>query len=133
MYIPYPQTEQRIFEQLNDLESLRQMVLYREEKVAEPITYLGQDTNYHYFEHESGQLFKETFHIEFREKAQQAYLKGSLFSLKDEAFKDIGFRNPTNIMYDQIVIPATEQEKIFNTQEEDFISRTEKVLHHWNF
>lgn len=133
IYIPYPQAEQTMFEQLNDLKSLRQMVLYKEENVAEPLTYLGQDTNYYYFEHEDGRLFKETFHIEFRKETDQAYLKGSLFVLKDETFKEIGFKNPKNIMYDKIIIPVTEQDKIFNTQEEDFISRTEKVFQHWNF
>lgn len=133
MYMPYPQTEQMMYEQFNDLEALRQMVLYREEKVTESITYLGKDSNYHYFEHDDGHLFKETFQIEFREEAEQAYIKGSLFTLKDEAFKDIGFKNPKNIMYDKIVIPAAEQEKTFNTEEEDFISRSEIVLPQWNF
>lgn len=133
MYIPYSQTEQTMFEQLNDIESLQKMVLYEEEKVAEPITFLGQDTNYHYFKHEDGQLFKETFDIEFREDVDQAYLKGSLFFLEDKMFEEIGFKNPRNIMYDKIVIPLNEQERIFNTEEEDFISRSEEVFHHWNF
>lgn len=133
MYIPYSQTEQMMFEQLNDLKSLRKMVLYKEEKVAESITYLGKDTNYYYFEHEDGQLFKETFDIEFREDVDQAYLKGSLFFLEDKMFEEIGFKNPRNIMYDKIVIPLNEQERIFNTEEEDFISRSEEVFHHWNF
>ena len=132
-YIPYSQTEQTMFEQLNDIESLQKMVLYEEEKVAEPITFLGQDTNYHYFKHEDGQLFKETFDIEFREDVDQAYLKGSLFFLEDKMFEEIGFKNPRNIMYDKIVIPLNEQERIFNTEEEDFISRSEEVFHHWNF
>lgn len=133
MYIPYSQTEQRMFEQLNDIHALRQMVLYEEEHVAERITYLGQDKNYHYFEHEEGQRFKETFSIEFREDAQEAYLHGSLFFLKDEEFKEIGFKNPRNIMYDKITIPADEQDKFFDTAEEDFISRTEEVFYQWNF
>lgn len=133
MYIPYSQTEQMMFEQLNDLKSLRKMVLYKEEKVVEPITYLGKDTNYYYFEHEDGQRFKETFSIKFSEDADHAFLKGSLFSLKDEAFHKIGFKNPRNIMYDEIVIPANEKEKIFHTQEEDFISRSKEVFPHWNF
>ncbi len=133
-YQYYGETEELIYSQLNGIDSLRKMVLYEEEPVTVPLIYLGQDENFHYFEHPEGHLFKQTLKITFSETAAQTQLKGSRFTLKDEAFREIGFKNPEPIMYEAIEIPVAEQEKRFGAEEKEaFIPRIEDTLPDWNF
>lgn len=132
-YIGYGASEENHYTQLNDLDSLRELVLYEEERVTEPLIYLGHGEYFHYFKRSNGQLFKQNRHIEFAETAQQTQLIGSRFSLKDESFQEIGFKNPENTMFEYIIVPASEQGKIYESEDDLQIPRTEEEIRRWNF
>jgi len=132
-YVAYGATEEDYYSQFNDLDSLRNLVLYEEEQITEPVFYLGHGDYFHYFKRSDGQLFKQNRHIEFAEKTQQTQLIGSRFFLKDESFQDIGFKNPENTMFDYIKIPASEQGKSYVPEDGSQIPRVEEEVHQWNF
>lgn len=132
-YVYYGQAEQLYYTQLNDLDSLRKMALYNETQVSEPIVYLGEGTNSHYFEHSNGDLFRHTMNLEFKEGIEQSRIVGSRFHLKDDSFESIGFKNPQNIMFDYIEIPASEKGKKYTPENERQFLRMEKVIKGWNF
>lgn len=131
IYHPYSTSEQLGYAQLNDLESLQKMTLYDEEQIIHPINYLGQDENYYYFQHEDDYLFKQSTQIKFVETAEKAQLIGSHFTLKDEAFKEIGFKNPSSTMFDHIQIPISEEGKRY--EPDDFIPKATDKIQQWNF
>lgn len=132
-YIHYGASEQSYYTQFNNLDSLRDMDLYEEEQVTEPIVYLGQGDRYHYFERLDGQSFKHHREIEFIESAEGIELIGSRFTLKDEAFKEIGFKNPGNTMYDRIQMPLSEEGKTYEPKDDAQIPRAEDTINRWNF
>lgn len=132
-YIYYRTSEQSYYSQLNYLDSLRNMELYEEEQITDPVIYLGQGEYFHYFECSSGQLFKQNRQVELSENIQKTQLVGSQFTLKDESFQGIGFKNPENIMFEYIEIPATEQGKAFEPEDDTQIPRAEEKFHQWNF
>lgn len=129
----YGKYEENYYSQLNDLESLRNMVLYEEERVTEPVTYLGQGQFFHYFEQSDGDIFKQSRGIEFSEEAEQTQLVGSRFTLIDEEFQEIGFKNPKNIMFDYLEIPMSEQHKTYEPEYDPHIPSTEETFRQWNF
>lgn len=132
-YVYYGKYEQNYFSQLNDLDSLREMELYEEQRVTEPITYLGSGQYFHYFEREDGVIFKQNRQVEFTEDTDQTQLVGSRFYLKDEAFQEIGFRNPDNVMFGCIEVPASEEGKAYEPEYDPDIPTTEERFHEWNF
>jgi len=132
-YIEYRTSEENHYTQLNDLYSLRNLMIYEEERVTEPLTYLGHGEYFYYFKRSNGQLFKQNRHIEFVEMAQQTQLIGSRFFLKDKSFQKIGFKNPENTMFEYIIVPASEQGKIYESEDDLQIPRTEEEIRRWNF
>lgn len=132
-YIYYGTSEENYYSQLNYLDSLRNMVLYEEERVIEPVIYLGQGDYFHYFEDSNEQLFKQNRQVEFADKAEQAQLIGSRFTLKDKSFQEVGFKNPENTMFEYIEVPMSEQEKTYDPEGDSQIPRAEERIHHWNF
>lgn len=132
-YIYYGAVEQTNYSQLNYLDTLRNMVLYEEEKVTESITYLGQGDHFHYFEDPEGQIFKQNRKVDFNEVDQPAQIVGSQFTLKDTSFQEIGFKNLNKIMFDYIEIPASEQGKIYEPEDDFQIPKAEDQFRQWNF
>ncbi len=133
VYIPYGSIEQAAYARLNHLEGLRKLTLYEEERVYEPIVYLGQGEYTHYFERMDGELFSQNRHIEFTDTTGQTQLIGSQFMLRDDDFQEIGFKNPKNVMFDRIKIPLSEKGKSYTPTREQNIQRADKVVHNWNF
>lgn len=132
-YVYYGQYERNFFSQLNDLESLRDMSLYEEERVTEPVTYLGAGDYFHYFERSNGEVFKQNRLVEFIEESTQAQLVGSRFQLRDDAFQEIGFQNPKNVMFEYIEVPASEEGKTYEPEYDPAIPTAEERFHQWNF
>ncbi len=132
-YTYYGTVEETNYYKLNYLDGLRQMTLYEEEQIVEPIHYLGKGKYFHYFERENGEFFKQNLQVEFTETAQQAQLIGGRFTLKDEAFQKIGFKNPESTMFEGIEIPVAEQGKTYEPEDEAQIPRAEDSIRFWNF
>ncbi|HLR91623.1 MAG TPA: hypothetical protein VK048_01015 [Atopostipes sp.] len=132
-YVYYGSLEENYYKDLNALDTLQNMVLYEEEQVIEPVTYLGEGEYFHYFENTEGELFKQDREIVFTEESPHAQVVGSRFNLKDEAFQDIGFKNPKNTMFDSIKIPASEQGKIYIPEDDFQIPQTKDKFRRWNF
>jgi len=132
-YTYYGKYERNFFSQLNDLESLREMELYEEERVTEPVTYLGAGEYFYYFERQDGDMFKQSRQVEFSESADQARLVGSRFRLIDNEFQKIGFQSPENVMFEHIEIPRSEEEKTYEPEYDPDIPMTEERYHQWNF
>ena len=132
-YNYYGRTELITYSQFNDLESLRELDIYEEKEATEPVVYLGQGDYFHYFEHEDGRLTKRLQAVRFSEEADQAQFVGSLFTLKDDGFKDIGFVNPEHIMFREIVIPASEEGKVYQPEDDYIIPKPEERMNNWNF
>lgn len=85
--------EMDYFARLYDPESVRALNMYQEDTVMETVTYVGKDEFFYYFEH-NGKLFKQRTNVVFDKEAKASLMLGSAFSLEDEAFLKIGFRNP---------------------------------------
>lgn len=132
-YNYYSSVEENVYSQYNDLDSLRKMALYNETQVSESIVYLGEGNHSHYFKHSNGNLFRHNMDLKFIEGIEQSQMVGSQFHLKDESFKSIGFKNPKNIMFDYIEIPASEKGKKYTPENERQFLRMEKVIKGWNF
>lgn len=118
---------------LNDLEALREMPIYEEKPVIETVAYLGEGKHTHYFEHENGLRFRFRRTLDFSDEVDEAKLTGSRFYLKDEAFEEIGFINPENIMFDRIIVPSSEEGKTFTPENEADFMQIENVIDDWNF
>ena len=131
-YSTFGSSEEMYYSELNDLNSLREMVLYEEVVVEEPLTYLGTNGYSHYFERENGDLFRHSRGISFHEGRDKATLIGGRFVLKDESFIEIGFKNPEYIMFSEIVLPANEEGKEYKPENEMDFLRMSKVLMDWN-
>lgn len=132
-YLYYNEREQQQYSQLNHIESLRKSILYEEIQVKEPLRYLGQNGYFHYFERVDGLIFKKHQQIEFSKTIQQAQLVGSKFTLKNESFKEIGFKNPKNNMFECIKIPIFEKGRIYKPDDAIQIPTAEKSVEWWNF
>ena len=124
--------EQSYYADLNDLVSLREMVIYDELIVEEPLTYLGSGDYSHYFQRENGDYFRHSTRISFHEGRDKATLIGGRFVLKDESFIEIGFKNPEHTMFSEIVLPANEEGKEYKPENEMDFLRMSKVLMDWN-
>lgn len=132
-YVYYGASEKNYYIDLNDLDSLRQLEMYQEKQIIEPITYLGEDKYFHYFERSDGKLFKKNRDIYFQDDINTAQLVGSQFELMDDDFKQIGFFNPNRIMFDYIGIPKTQEGIIFEPEDNSKIPTAETGIRHWNF
>lgn len=129
-YVYYPRSDQNAYVNFNSLNRLRNIVLYEEEPVSESITYLGKDKHFHYFERSNGELFKQNQKVFFSKEIEEAELNGSLFTLKNKEFLEIGFKEPEQTMFDHIQIPMN-QEGITYKPEKD--SRIPTGIPWWNF
>lgn len=129
-YVPYLRSDQNAYVNMNSLERLRNVVLYEEEQVSEPVSYLGKDEHFHYFERSNGELFKQNQKVFFSKEIEEAELNGSLFTLKNKEFLEIGFKEPEQTMFDHIQIPMN-QEGITYKPEKD--SRIPTGIPWWNF
>ena len=125
--------EQSYYADLNDLVSLREMVLYDELIVEEPLTYFGSGDYSHYFQRENGDYFRHSTRISFHKELEEPQLIGSRFVLKDDSFTEIGFKNPVNTMFVGIMLPADEEGKHYKPENEMDFLRVEKVVSDWNF
>lgn len=132
-YNDYGRTELITYAQFNDLESLRQLDIYQEEEVTESVIYLGKGEYFHYFEHADGRLSKRLQAVRFSEEVNQTQFVGSLFTLKDEEFKEIGFVDPEHVMFREIVIPASEEGQSYQPEDDYTIPKSEERMNSWNF
>lgn len=132
-YTYYGSSEEGFYSNFNDLESLRKSVLYKEERVSQSVTYLGVGDYFHYFTRPDGEIFKQSRDVVFNEDASQTQLVGSQFTLVDETFKEIGFKNPENAMFEYLEIPLSEQGKTYHPEYDPQIPIAEERLRLWNF
>ena len=132
-YNAYGSSEEMYYSELNDLEALREMVVYEEVVIREPLIYLGTNGYSHYFERENGDLFRHSQRISFHKEHEEPQLVGSRFILSDEAFINIGFKNPEHTMFDEIVLPISEKDKDYKPEFETDFYRAERVIGDWNF
>lgn len=132
-YNYYGRTELITYSQFNDLESLRELDIYEEEEATESVVYLGQGDYFHYFEHDDGRVTKRLQAVRFSEEVNQTQFVGSLFTLKDEGFKEIGFVNPEHVMFREILIPISEEGKSYQPEDDYTIPKSEERMNHWNF
>ena len=132
-YSTFGSSEEMYYSELNDLNSLREMVVYEEVVIREPLIYLGTNGYSHYFERENGDLFRHSQRISFHKEHEEPQLVGSRFILSDEAFINIGFKNPEHTMYDEIVLPISEKDKDYKPEFETDFYRAERVIVDWNF
>lgn len=133
-YTYFSTREQAFFRQMNDSDALRQSDLYEEKRVEEAVEYLGVDGALYFFENEDGELFKvSSTDIKFQERAEQAKLVGSRFVLKDSGFEEIGFKNPPYVMFENIMVPASEEFKTYDAGFAGHIPETNRVFTEWVF
>lgn len=132
-YVPYGSSEEMYYSELNDLDSLREMVLYEEIAIQEPLTYLGTSGYSHYFVRENGDKFRHSQKISFHKDFEEPKLVGSRFVLKDEAFTEIGFKDPVYTMFSEIILPISEENKDYKPEFETDFYRAERVVGDWNF
>lgn len=127
------ENDMQYFGKLHDPDSVRALEMYQEETVTEPITYVGKDTNFYYFEHEDD-LFKQRANVVFDASAEETEMIGSTFHLINESFFDIGFRNPPYIMYDHIVVNQEETDGLIDVENDDFVDTAEEhFIRTWSF
>lgn len=129
-YVYYLRSDQNAYIDFNILDRLRKVELYEEEQVTESITYLGKDEHFHYFERSNGDLFKQNREVAFNKDITESKLNGSLFTLKNEEFLEIGFKEPEQTMFDNIQIPIGQEG---TTYEPEDASRIPKSIPWWNF
>lgn len=132
-YNYYGRTELITYAQFNDLESLRELDIYEEEEAVESVVYLGEGDYFHYFEHGDGRVTKRLQAVRFSEEVNQTQFVGSLFTLKDEGFKEIGFVNPEHVMFREILIPISEEGKSYQPEDDYTIPKSEERMNSWNF
>lgn len=132
-YNYYGATEENFYHQLNDIDALRELILYEEIRVTETITYLGEGDHSHYFIRDTGELFRHNRQLVFKDDIEETQLVGARFVLKDEVFHDIGFKNPVNTMFDYLEIPAHMKGTTYQPADETDFRRTENVILNWNF
>lgn len=132
-YIYRSEDEMQYFGKLHDPESVRALEMYQEETVTEPITYMGKDANFYYFEQED-ELFKQRANVIFDASAEETEMVGSTFQLIDESFFEIGFRNPPYIMYDRIVVNQEDTDELIDVENDDFVDTAEEhFIRTWSF
>ena len=125
--------DMQYFGKLHDPESVRALEMYREETVTEPVTYVGKDENFYYFEQED-ELFKQRVNIVFDADAEKTEMVGSAFQLIDESFFEIGFRNPPYVMYDHIVVNQEEDSELIEVENDSFVDTAEEHFSKtWSF
>lgn len=132
-YKTFGSSEEMFYSELNDRNALREMVLYEEAVIQEPLTYLGTNGYSHYFVRENGNKFRHSQRISFHEDLEEPQLVGSRFALKDEAFGEIGFKNPEYTMFDEIRLPISEESKQYKPEFETDFYRAETIVSDWNF
>lgn len=121
------------FAKLHDPESVRALEMYQEEAVTEPVSYVGKDDLFYYFE-QDGELFKQRSNVVFDANVEAAQMVGSTFALKNEAFFDIGFRNPPYILFDHIVVNQEEEAELMEVENDSFVDTAEEHFSKtWSF
>lgn len=115
-------------------ENLHQLGFYQEERVEEAVSFLGKDGYFYYFEDAKGDLFKQTNGVVFLDEAtEEARLTGRIFYLEDEGFKDIGFSNPTQVMYEKIEVAQPLKDKEYDATSDASIPQAKDHFIHWIF
>lgn len=125
--------EMQYFAKLHDPDNVRSLEMYQEETVTQPITYIGKDANFYYFEQDDD-LFKQRSNVVFDADATETEMVGSVFYLLDESYFDIGFRNPPYIMYDHIIVDQEEGNELIDVENDDFVATAEEHFSKtWSF
>lgn len=121
------------FAKMHDPESVRSLNMYQERVVTQPVTYVGKDEFFYYFE-QDGELFKQRGNVVFDDQAEVTQMVGSLFALENEAFMEIGFRNPPYIMFDYLEVNQTEESELIDVENDDFVETAEEYFAKtWSF
>lgn len=125
--------EMAYFAKMHDPEGVRSLEMYQEEVVTEPVIYVGKDELFYYFE-QNGELFKQRGNVVFDEQAEATQMVGNAFALENEAFMEIGFRNPPYIMFDHLVVNQAEEEELIEVENDDFVETAEEYFAKtWSF
>lgn len=128
----YSSRENRIYTQLHDIESLRNLSMYEEKLVVEELQYLGKKDHFHYFDYE-GQFFKTAKKITFTKSTPYAQIIGSQFSLVDTDYQTIGFNKELKTMFNTILVNEDSQNVVYEPIPESQVLPEEIVFSNWNF
>lgn len=128
----YSSRERRIYSQLHDIESLRNLSMYQEKLVVEELHYLGKKDYFHYFDY-NGEIFKTAKKVTYTKSTTYAQIIGSQFSLVDEDYQTIGFNKELKPMFNTIIINEDSKDNIYEPISESRVLLEEIVFSNWNF
>lgn len=115
---------------LVDIDRLDRLPFYSRHDVIEDdnVTYLGHTDYLHYFK-----IYRTLFsinltseNIEISDKIKVPERVGYLYKLSDQEFAEIGFYQEVGPIYYKIVIPANQADKVYQTNDEDGLSKNLK-------
>lgn len=125
--------EMDYFAKIHDPEGVRSLKMYQEATVTEPVTYIGKDEFFYYFE-QDGEMFKQRAQVIFDADAETTQMVGTTFALENEAFFDIGFRNPPYVMFDHIIVNQEEDSEQIEVEDDSFVDTAEeRFARAWSF
>lgn len=127
------QDEMDYFAKMHNPESVRSLKMYQESTITEPVTYIGKDEFFYYFE-KDGEMFKQRAQVVFDANAETTQMVGSTFEIENEAFFDIGFRNPPYVLFDHIVVNRKEESEQIQVEDDSFVDTAEeRFVRTWSF
>jgi len=133
-YVPYSTSEQEYYQNLNHIEALRDSDLYEESEEMQIVEFVGINNTLHYFKNERGELFQMSqINVDYVNDINEARLVGSRFTLVDQEFKNIGFKNPPYIMFEKLEVPSDQVEKSFKPDNPNDVHNSAYVHPDWVF
>lgn len=128
----YSEREKKVYADLNDLESLQELSLYKEKDKYIELHYLGENKFLHYFEYE-GKIFHTSTRIIYTDGVLDAQVVGSDFTLKDPRYMEIGFNNDLNTMFRAVEVNEKNKQKSYTPEVGQYIPSIKEIFHQWNF
>lgn len=133
-YQYYSDYETDYYMNMNYIDSLRRSALYEESQHLAPVTYLGTENTLYYFENDEQELFRvSSINVELLDNLETAQLIGSSFSLVDPSFEAIGFKNPPNVMFERLEIPADQADTEYNLDNPTDVRNNNYAVDDWIF
>ena len=124
----YSSRERRVYTQLHDIESLRNLSMYQEKLVVEELHYLGKKDYFHY----NGEIFKTAKKVTYTKSTTYAQIIGSQFSLVDD-YQTIGFNKELKPMFNTIIINEDSKDTLYEPISESQVLLEEIGFSNWNF
>lgn len=132
-YKYYTRRQRDLYKGYNDAEGLRQLDFYKEETVTAPLDFLGSGPHFHYFQDQNDKIFKLTRGVEFVPTITETQAIGSKFVLTDTEFEEIGFFNPSRVMFDRIEVPQSMEGLEYEPEYDPLIPQAEDAWLQWSF